>query len=208
MRGRFLICLLVISSLTLASPVAIRAQSYRELSPSDDAASFPEFHRLPLLVRPSPVRPLPRPVSPVRLSHISRAAGMIFSGQVTAVTRRTGSGSQAIETVAITFHVERAIRGVRRGQRVTIVQWAGLWRGGQHYQVGEHLLLFLYPPSRLGLTSSVGGALGRFNVDAAGRVLLSERHLSAFAADPVLGGKARVPFSDFVQNVRRARGEE
>jgi hypothetical protein len=206
MRGRFLVCLLVISSLIVVSPVAIRAQSYRELLLPDDPASFHEFRRLP--PRPPPVRPLPHPVSPVGLSHISQAAGMIFSGQVTAVTRRTGSGSQAIETVAITFRVERAIRGVRTGQRLTIVQWAGLWRGGQHYRVGEHLLLFLYPPSRLGLTSSVGGPLGRFNVDVAGRILLSERHLSAFAADPVLGGKSRVPFNDFVQNVRRAGGEE
>jgi hypothetical protein len=32
------------------------------------------------------------------------------------------------------------------------------------------VLLFLYPASRLGLTSPVGGPLGRFHVDNAGRV--------------------------------------
>jgi len=162
---------------------------------------------------------LPLPPSPAALSQISRAAGMIFSGRVTAIARGPSSGplssarsssgrpsseSPAIETVATTFHVERAIRGVRNGETLTIVQWAGLWSGSQHYEVGERLLLFLYAPSRLGLTSSVGGSLGRFTIDSAGRVLLSEQHLSVFAADPVLGGKSRIPFSDFAQNVRRA----
>ena len=132
---------------------------------------------------------------------------MIFSGRVTAIARGTTSGNQAIETVVITFHVERAIRGVRAGEPLTVVQWAGLWSGGQPYQIGERLLLFLYPPSRLGLTSSVGGSLGRFAVDSGGRILLSRQHLSVFAADPVLGGKSRVTFSDFAQNVRRASGE-
>ena len=80
--------------------------------------------------------------------------------------------------------------------------------GGQRYRVGERVLLFLYPPSKLGLTSCVGGRMGRFTVDPWGRVLLSAQHLSAFRADPVLGGKSRVRFSDFALAVRRASEEE
>src|SRR5579864_2193715 len=153
MCGRFFLCLLVISTLILAAPPATRAQQ-RELPARDDSPDFFQLRRLP-----PPARPLPLPPSPAALSQISRAAGMIFSGRVTAIARGPSSGplssarsssgrpsseSPAIETVATTFHVERAIRGVRNGETLTIVQWAGLWSGSQHYEVGERLLLFLY----------------------------------------------------------------
>ena len=70
------------------------------------------------------------------------------------------------------------------------------------------MLLFLYPPSKLGLTSCVAGAIGRFTIDARGRILLSAQHLSAFRADPDLGGKSRVRFIDFALAVRHAGEEE
>ena len=141
---------------------------------------------------------------------------MIFSGRVVAIapgheSRRLEPSrlepSDAIATVLVTLHVDRAIRGVRNGETLTIRQWAGVWATGQHYQVGQRLLLFLYPPSRLGLTSAVGGPLGRFALDSAGRIVLSPQQLSAFRADPLLSGKSRVVFSDLVQDVRRASGE-
>jgi len=110
--------------------------------------------------------------------------------------------------VAITFRVEQAIRGVTPGDDLTISQWMGLWSSGQRYRVGDRLLLFLYPPSKLGLTSCVGGPMGRFALDPWGRVLLSAQHLSAFRTYPLLGGKSRVRFSDFALAVRQARGEE
>ena len=81
-----------------------------------------------------------------------------------------------------------------------------LWSGAQRYRVGERVLLFLYPPSKLGLTSCVGGAVGRFTIDPRGRVLLSAQHLSAFRTDPVLGGKSRVTFIDFAMAVQRSSG--
>ena len=137
-----------------------------------------------------------------------RASGMIFSGTVTSIERRPATLGQAVETVAITFHIDNAIRGVTPGENLTISQWIGLWSSGQRYRIGEHVLLFLYPPSKLGLTSCVAGEMGRFTVDSWGRVLLSARHLSAFRSDSVLGGKSRVRFSDFALAVRRASGEE
>ena len=84
----------------------------------------------------------------------------------------------------------------------------GLWSSGQRYRVGERVLLFLYPPSKLGLTSAVGAEIGRFNVDPLGRVLLSAQQLSAFRADPVLAGKSRVNFSDLALAVQRTAEEE
>jgi hypothetical protein len=160
---------------------------------------------------PSPVRPggPARPVAgTILFPQMARAAGAIFSGTVTKVARRKATRGQTLETVAITFHVERAIRGATPGEEFTISQWIGLWSNGQRYRVGERVLLFLYPPSKLGLTSCVAAPMGRFAVDGAGRVLLTAQHLSAFRADPVLGGKSRAQFSDFALAVRQASGEE
>ncbi len=99
---------------------------------------------------------------------ITRASGMVFSGIVTQVQR----SASATGTTQIIFRVENAIRGVRRGQVVTIREWSGLWNGGERYVTGERVLLFLYPKSKLGLTSPVGGRQGRYAVDSAGRVLM------------------------------------
>jgi hypothetical protein len=142
------------------------------------------------------------------LSLLTRAAGMIFAGRVTAVHRVPSSQDSALETVAVTFRVERALRGVTIGQDLTISQWIGVWSSGQHYRIGERLVLFLYPPSRLGLTSSVAGPVGRFALDSGGRVLLSAQHVSAFGTDPILRGKSRINFDAFAQDVRLAGGEE
>lgn len=202
MHGRFFIGLLVLSSLIVAASLAARAQSYREMPISEYPISSPPLRG------PVPVKPVSPSPGFVALPQISRAAGMIFSGRVLAIEGKPASRDQEIETVAVTFHVDRAIRGVRNGETLTIKQWAGLWSSKQPFRVGERLLLFLYPPSRLGLTSSVGGSLGQFQVDSAGRILLSTQHLSAFRGDRVLGGKSRVPFGDFAQHVQRASEEE
>jgi hypothetical protein len=142
------------------------------------------------------------------LPPFARAAGTIFSGTVTRIEWRPAHTGQSVATVTVTFRVENAIRGVSAGVDLTISQWAGLWASGQRYRVGEKVLLFLYPNSKLGLTSWVGGAMGRFALDASGRVLLSSQQLSAFRRDPVVGGRSRVPFSDFALAVRRASEEE
>jgi len=142
------------------------------------------------------------------LPPFARAAGMIFSGTVTQIERMPAHTGQAVAAVTVTFHVENAIRGVTAGNDLTISQWVGLWASGQRYRVGEKVLLFLYPNSKLGLTSWVGGAMGRFAMDASGRVLLNSQQLSVFRKDPVVGGRSRVHFSDFALAVRRASEEE
>ena len=99
---------------------------------------------------------------------ITRASGMIFSGVVVEVRRFEGTPGPT----QITFRVENAMRGVRRGQIVRVREWGGLWNSGERYTRGERVLLFLYPNSRLGLTSPVGGRSGRYAVDSVGRVLV------------------------------------
>lgn len=201
MHGRSCTCLLVISILTLA-PVLLSGQSDRPATARDVERPFPSrvvrapgvdpFRRLPPITQPEPISfPL-----------IARAAHTIFSGTVIKIARRPTTHSQAVETVAITFHVENAIRGTTSGENLTILQWIGLWSGGQRYRVGERVLLFLYPLSKLGLTSSVGGGMGRFTVDLRGRVLLSAEHLSAFRENAVLRGRSQVRFRDFALAVK------
>jgi hypothetical protein len=133
---------------------------------------------------------------------------MIFSGTVTNIERRPARRGQSVETVAVTFHIENALRGTSAGRDLTIHQWIGLWSSGQRYAVGERVLLFLYPKSKLGLTSSVGGPLGHFEIDRTGRAVITAQQLSAFRKDPVLGGKSWARISDFARAVRHAREEE
>jgi len=193
----FLIVVPILPAILLASlSVPLAAQSSRaDVSPP----ILPP--RLPL---PPTVGPPVRPPGSIGLSQLSQAAGTIFSGSVTAVERHPASSQQAIETVSITFHVDQAIRGVIPGEDFTISQWIALWSSGQRYRVGERVLLFLYPPSKLGLTSCVGGGFGRFTVDPSGEVFFTAQHRAAFRADPILGGRARASFSDLALAVQRA----
>ena len=208
MNGSNPLCLLAISILMLVTVMLNGQSDRRTLSPEFERPLSPRIGQSPPVDSLRPRLPTTTPRGTIGFPLIARAAGTIFSGTVMAVARRPAPHGQSLETVAITFHVQNAIRGATPGQDLTITQWMGLWSGGQRYRVGEHVLLFLYPPSKLGLTSSVGGEMGRFSVDLWGRVLLSAQHLSAFRADPVLGGKSRVTVSDFAMAIRRASLEE
>jgi hypothetical protein len=68
----------------------------------------------------------------------------------------------------LSFRVDEPIAGVERGQILTIREWAGAWSMHRPMSRGEHILIFLYPPSRLGLTSPVGGSLGQIALDPSG----------------------------------------
>ena len=120
--------------------------------------------------------------------HITRVSGMIFSGCVMQVDRATNPAG----TTQITFRVENAIRGVQKGQIIRIREWAGLWDIGERYRKGEHVLLFLYPKSKLRLTSPVGGSAGKFAVDSAGRVLIATPQLGRPRPIPVKSVKAQI----------------
>jgi hypothetical protein len=104
--------------------------------------------------------------------------------------------------------VEHGIRGIAAGELLTIHEWAGLWTSGERYHVGESVLLFLYPPGKLGLTSPVAGAMGRFALDSQGRVLLTGLHSANLRADPIVGGKTVISYADFALAVRRSGQEE
>jgi hypothetical protein len=142
------------------------------------------------------------------LQQLVRAAGIIFSGRVTFIGKAASSARPDPAATAITFQVEHAIRGTSTGQSLTIHEWAGLWTSGERYRVGQRVLLFLYSPGKLGLTSPVAGGMGRFPIDSQGQIVMTAQHVAFLAADPILGGKTVVPYSNFALAVRRAGRED
>lgn len=148
-----------------------------------------------------------------RLASLTHAAGAIFSGTVMSVHRIAAKRSGEVETVEISFRVEHAIQGTQAGQRLTIREWAGLWTTGERYHVGDRLMLFLYPPSKLGLTSPVGGPEGPFALEKNGQVTIGNWSAAAGQrdAEPSVPAtdetvlKNRVTLREFAQAIRRAQ---
>jgi hypothetical protein len=176
----------------------------RRFLPIDPLTGPPQFSTTPNLPRRNPI-PLPPGTG---LKQMVQTAGIIFSGRVTFVGRSGPVSGHAPAATTITFQVEQALRGATTGQSLTIHEWAGLWNNGERYHIGEHVLLFLYPPSKFDLTSPVSGALGRFAMDGLGKVLITGGHSLVFATDPVLGGKVAIPYPDFARAVGRVGGKE
>ena len=149
--------------------------------------------------------PVHGPVSP--WLRLNQRAGLIFSGTVLRVQRVPAQHLRDLETIEISFHVENAIRGVRVGQTFSIREWAGLWTLRPRYRVGERLVLFLYPPSRLGLTSPVADGRGRFSITPAGLVRLTSAQTSWLqSANGSTSDYARdgIPLTEFLRELRGA----
>jgi hypothetical protein len=165
----------------------------------------------PVTIRPPRRSPLGRPPfgpGDGAFQQLVRAAGIIFSGRVTFIGSAAPASGRNQSSTAVTFQVEHARRGAFTGQNLTIHEWAGLWAGGERYRVGERVLLFLYAPSRLGLTSPVGGGAGRFAMDSQGEIVMNPGHVLTLAEDPILGGKTVVSYADFVLATQRSSGQE
>jgi hypothetical protein len=165
---------------------------------------------------------------------LSRRAGMIFAGTVLAAPPLTAA-AQTVTTqtpatdlvvparfpattpaVRLTFRVDRAIAGVEQGQILTIHEWAGAWSMHRPMSSGQHILIFLYPPSRLGFTSPVGGALGQVALDLNGKVvsMYEEKTLAAVGSrdespqPPIPADTGSVSVLQLERAIRGARGEE
>jgi hypothetical protein len=209
-------------SLIFATPMLLCGQDPPYGSSARSQVLAPDLSSLSYSVPLAPVR---IPPSPNLLAHspgapgngifqqlvfqqLVRAAGIIFSGRVTFIGHAASSSRPDPSSTTVTFRVEHAIRGTSTGRNLTIHEWAGLWTSGERYRVGERVLLFLYSPGKLGLTSPVAGAMGRFAMDSQGQILMNPLHAANLAADPILDGKIVVPYADFVLAVRRSSGEK
>jgi hypothetical protein len=208
--------LLAVFSLIFVVPALLRGQDAAERFPAGSTAAAPILppsrYSPPIAPNWIPPPSLPRhyPVTPGTLGfqQLVRAAGIIFSGRVTFIGPVTSTSGPNPACTRVTFQVEHAMRGASPGQTLTIQEWAGLWSRGERYRVGEHVLLFLYAPSKLGLTSPVTGAMGRFALDSQGMIVMSPQQIATLVADSILGGKNVVPYADFALAVQRvqARG--
>jgi len=179
----------VATILTLVAQSAIAEQPSRLQIPGSTPLSSPYSQHPPSLIRSS---------------------CYIFAGTVKSVVRVAPKGD-AVASVQISFHVDQAMRGVRTGQTLAIREWAGLWESGVQYRSGERVLLFLYPPSKLGLTSPVQGAMGRFRIGPDGQVVVDPRRISFRPPRPgvrdALRGRTRVSPRELVRFLRAAEEE-
>jgi hypothetical protein len=149
------------------------------------------------------------PIQSISLRDMSRNAAYIFAGKVMAVEREFAIQPAAAPIVRITFQVEHAIRGVSRGQILTIHEWAGRWEAGESFHPRESILVFLYPPSKLGLTSVVGGSSGRFAIDSSAQIIVAPDRIAALALDPARQAawqqKGRVSSREFADAIRHSK---
>ncbi len=123
---------------------------------------------------------------------MSRRAGLIFIGTVLSSNLATASGDPLSSTPAtipppaptiqLSFNVDRAIAGVETGQVLTIHEWAGASSMHRAMRRGQHFLLFLYPPSRLGFSSPVGGESGEILLDGSGQNVADAKLAPSFRA--------------------------
>lgn len=138
---------------------------------------------------------------PLTAQQIVRSSAVIFSGTVLSVEHVGEAGTPAV--TRITFRVQDAVRGVHSGQVIQISEWGSLWNAGERYRRGENVVLFLYPKSKLGLTSPVGATAGRFEVDKTGLVQIGNGQV--LFGTPV--HKPITKVKDFAASIRRIARE-
>jgi len=159
-------------------------------------------------------------------------AGMIFAGTVLSTTPLAAAAAQTATTqtvatdravpaatpaVQLSFRVDMPIAGVERGQILTIHGWAGAWSMHRPMSSGQRILIFLYPLSRLGFTSPVGGSLGQVALDPTGKNVskyeetppspIGLRNESP-SRPPVSADTRSVSVLQLERAIRSARGEE
>ena len=111
-------------------------------------------------------------VDSINLFEMVNAADRIFWGR--CLQAESGrEPSTGLPVTAYTFEVLRGIKGTQVGESIRFRQLsggtAGAIRGLPEFSRGQEILLFLYPDSRLGLTSPVGLDQGMFRVGKGSR---------------------------------------
>ena len=111
--------------------------------------------------------------STLNLESLISQSGMIFSGTVIAVETGTKDRQMNLFMTYYTFRINDGIYGVD-SDTVRIKQYGGEANGKKFYpkgiprfEKGEEVLVMLYPPSKIGMTSTVGREQGKFIVQPA-----------------------------------------
>lgn len=108
--------------------------------------------------------PTPPTTTEDALRQMLDEAGIVFTGQVTAI-RRVASANGSTGATEIDFAIDDAILGVAPNTTYTLREWAGLASAGTSpFLVGRRYLMFLHAPGPSGLTSPVNGPDGAIPV--------------------------------------------
>lgn len=104
---------------------------------------------------------------------------MIFAGTVLSAAHQshvTDRSAQGTPVAELDFRVDEPIAGtgVARGETLQIHEWLGALSMHRPMLPGQRFLVFLYPLSRLGLTSPVGGSNGEVPLDSSGKNVSSK----------------------------------
>ena len=141
---------------------------------------------------------------------LCRDSGLIFSGTVLEVRSARSGEPEKIPIVRIRLRVDHPIVGVRSRGTFVIREWAGAW--SEHpMHPGQRVLLLLYPQSRLGLTSPVGGSLGQVSLTDENtivqRVVVPDRQNAAqLQRSPGNDPRSRIALGQLERSIRNVRG--
>lgn len=99
---------------------------------------------------------------PLNLEEITLKAGKIFSGICISIEEIDYDAQSKLPVTKYKFQIAENIKGVSE-KEITFKQWQALAKRTS-YEVGKKYLLFIYPESTLGLTSTVGYLQGHFEI--------------------------------------------
>jgi hypothetical protein len=124
---------------------------------------------------------------------------------------------RGVPAVELRFRIDHPIAGVQSGQVLTIHEWTGALSRQPMLRAGDRVLIFLYPPSRLGLTSPVDGPQGQIRLDSSGQNVPARashaisRSSGTQRGDSASASRSAVPTLTSVSQLERAihaaRGE-
>ena len=118
------------------------------------------------------------PPASVSLQQLNAFSGTIFSGTVLQIGRTNAEGQQPA-AVRVRFRVDQAVQGCVAGETITVDEWAELWMRGDRYRKGQRVVLFLYPNSQTGFSSSVAGDVGMYVIGPDGLLRTTPQQASS-----------------------------
>ena len=103
---------------------------------------------------------------PLNLEEITNSADRIFTGVCEKIEEIEKDPVSNLTVIKYTFKITESVKGINSDE-ITFNQWKPTTVDAG-YVIGEKYVVFLYPNSRIGLTSPVGFMQGKFLVEKKG----------------------------------------
>ena len=101
---------------------------------------------------------------PLNLEEVTGSADKIFTGICTGIEEIADDPVSMLQVTQYKFHVLEGIKGVKNNSDIVFKQWQPVSKDS-NFEIAKKYILFLYPESKLGLTSPVGYLQGLFKVE-------------------------------------------